>query len=771
MPPLVTVVAYVLLGLVFFNPVLRHDATFSYVAGSQDSFIPWSELPDEPRVFFPQSDYTQTIYGRQAFMSRAIDEGVLPEWNPHAFGGHPYLSIGAATFFYPPRLLLSEIAPPWWAHDLYLFGHMVGAGLAAHLLARSLGLRRSAAFLAGLAWMWNSYFMAWAQLEFVAPVMVMLPLGLYAVRRFVASGRWRWIGGAGLACGSMLLGASADFATTSTGVVALYALGVSWWRVRSTPDRSRRDRAVAVLGPPALLGIVALGVGAAAMLPFLGLSSELARDPIERTSFLRDVAVQLEDLLFAFRPDVAAGSPPVNPVTMTNMLFVGTATAWLAVIGLFRRGAAAWLGRYLLVGGALAIVASPLTSVWYELLPGFSFFQLGRFVFLLDLGIVLLGAVGLEVVLEHVPRLPPVQSRLGWLQRAARPERARAAMQVAVVVVVLGTVGVQLFDYGRLVNPPFQARVDRYLFPETPFIEALTDRRDDNVGDRYLPLALPTGPPVVGASIPMVFDLEYGGGYESALPIRTAAVWRLVGGEPIDDVLGFNLSAGLVTFYRTDSLAPELLDRFGITTIGGAPGITAEPGWDPTDPANDLTLLYDGFDGTVMARDGAVRAFVVSDVEHVADGDEALRRYVADDFPWRERLVFEGDGEDVDGAPVDADVRVVERTTNGLDLEVESDGDGWLVVLDSYDDGWRATVDGEPVEVRRANYNFRAVPISAGSSRVEMRYEMPGLDLAIALTVSTTLGVLAGGVVGVVQDRRRATAPTRRPSTGGSAGG
>ena len=56
-----------------------------------------------------------------------------------------------------------------------------------------------------------------------------------------------------------------------------------------------------------------------------------ARDPIERTSFLRDVAVQLEDLLFAFRPDVAAGSPPVNPVTMTNMLFVGTATAWLAV--------------------------------------------------------------------------------------------------------------------------------------------------------------------------------------------------------------------------------------------------------------------------------------------------------------------------------------------------------------------------------------------------------------------------------------------------------
>lgn len=402
--PVVTVATYTLLGLVFFNPILRHDATFSYVAGSQDSFVPWSELPDDDRVFYPQSDYTQTIYGRQAFVSRALDEGVLPEWNHHAFGGHPYLSIGAATFFYPPRLVLSEVAPPWWVHDLYLFGHMVAAGISVHLLARSTGLRHSAALLAGVAWMWSSYFMAWAQLELVAPIMVWLPLALYCVRRFVGAGRWRWIGAAGGACGMMLLGASADFATTSTGVVALYALGASWWASRSVSEASVRQRAGAVLGPPLAIGFVALGVGAASLLPFLILSGELARDPIDRAVFLEQVVVQLEDLLYAFRPDVAEGSPPVNPTTMTNMLFVGTATAWLAVVGLFRRGPAATLGRYLLLGGAVVLVGSPLTPLWYEMLPGFSFFQLGRFVFLLNLGTVMLGAVGLAAVLDRLPR-------------------------------------------------------------------------------------------------------------------------------------------------------------------------------------------------------------------------------------------------------------------------------------------------------------------------------------------------------------------------------
>ena len=63
-----------------------------------------------------------------------------------------------------------------------------------------------------------------------------------------------------------------------------------------------------------------------------------------------------------------------------------------------------------------------------------------------------------------------------------------------------------------------------------------------------------------------------------------------------------------------------------------------------------------------------------------------------------------------------------------------------------WDPGWRATVDGVPAEVLRANHGFRAVAAPAGAHRIEMIYRPRPLVVGLAISAVGWLAVLACAV-------------------------
>ncbi|HET9300504.1 MAG TPA: hypothetical protein VFO11_11215, partial [Candidatus Polarisedimenticolaceae bacterium] len=65
--------------------------------------------------------------------------------------------------------------------------------------------------------------------------------------------------------------------------------------------------------------------------------------------------------------------------------------------------------------------------------------------------------------------------------------------------------------------------------------------------------------------------------------------------------------------------------------------------------------------------------------------------------------------------------RLLEDKGARLRIEVRGEG-GYLVVADSFVPGWSAAEDGRPVPILRADYAFRAVPVSPGAHEVVMRY-------------------------------------------------
>ena len=118
-------------------------------------------------------------------------------------------------------------------------------------------------------------------------------------------------------------------------------------------------------------------------------------------------------------------------------------------------------------------------------------------------------------------------------------------------------------------------------------------------------------------------------------------------------------------------------------------------------------------------------------------------------------------GEPLSGLP--QKVEILSETNNRLQLFAETTENSLLVLSDTYYPGWKAFVDGTPQKIYRANYAFRAVPLSAGTHRLEFVYDPMSFKLG---AIVTFLGIWSCIGLGLISKYRRRGAPLRAPEMG-----
>lgn len=131
-------------------------------------------------------------------------------------------------------------------------------------------------------------------------------------------------------------------------------------------------------------------------------------------------------------------------------------------------------------------------------------------------------------------------------------------------------------------------------------------------------------------------------------------------------------------------------------------------------------------------------------------GATAFRMLVDPGFDANSEVVLAEGSPRPLSAAFSGKVGVVERRSDRVVLQAEMSDAGYVVLLDGYDPGWKATVDGVPTRVLPANLIFRAVAVPAGNHRVAMVYR-PG-----AVLVGLAVSAVALVVVGVVLLKSRA---------------
>jgi hypothetical protein len=628
-------------------------------------------------------DLLTFTYPLKAYLRERMLGGELALWNPRLGLGRPFFGVVQPGVLYPLDVVLLIGYPR--GVDLFFALHAFVAAFGMRAWLRARGSDDVTSTFGGALFALSGYY-----------VSVLVGNGTYAV-------------GAAFIPWALCALERLDGAAPRIGVfVALMVLGgdpqAAWFAgallfaVAATHAQRRRALVAAVAGL-ALAGALA----AVQLVPAVEVAS-IGRPggvPLADASHFSFPPQRLVELLWpgAFGTPYSADWPlhrlydegtGVDYQPWAAGIYVGLLTPLLAALALARRRAAD------LALGAVALVAflialghhAPFFALVYRFVPGARLFRYPeKYLLVTTLCGCALAARGLGAALGQRPRLQ--------------------VLVAAAIVVDLFAHSLALVDYVpsslyRLPPPPIAAMAPaglvRVYRPQLLVFDA------------------PGVPPSIAARATLRPDVgvEYGvaplDAYDNFHMAHEAALFAALKAHPLRLVE--------VTATRYVLLPPSL--------FAPQEGLVERRAWPQF--------------GAILAEatHASPRVYLATDAR-VADDAAAPSLLAAADFvPGRSVVLASGSPTHAEGS-----CALVEDRPERLRITCESSAPSYAVVADAWFPGWRATVDGAPAPIVRANLAMRAVPVPAGTSTVELGYHPRGLYASAIVSALALLVVVA----------------------------
>jgi hypothetical protein len=725
--------------------------------------------------------YSFRLFGAETFKTT----GTIPQWNPFLFGGLPYIAAMHGDIFYPTAWL-RWIMPVDLAITWGMAIHFVLAGWFTYRFARALGLGWGASVAAGVA-----YELSGIVASQMSPghdgklfVSALTPLSFWVLLHAIRGQRTWAYGLFALTVALIILGHyhMAYFLLIALGLWALY---LAFW----DPERAPGSKPLVALGLSAAAVVVGLGITALQVMPFfeyIPYSPRAEGGPNTGWEFATSYAFPPSEVFTAILPqfngvlDKYWGSNPIKFHT-EYMGFLPLALSALALGDKARRrlvvafGIGALVFLFFSFGGH-----TPFYRPFFELLPLLNKIRaMGMVFYLVAFPVSILAAIGLERVLSRaVPQrtvlfvvggfalfalLGSVGVLQGLTEAMALTERYEAVMANAselqagslrlLVFVVLGGAALWAAASGRLQGALAVAAIvvvmaidlwsiDRIFYQFSPRADVLF--ADDAV-TTYLQKTKPPYRAIdagnsYGQSILMKYRIPVVMGYHG-FSLRTynelggeREGWRNVGSPNLLDLLAVRFvilpdSQPLPGYHRVVDPGPtafgttaalyerDTLPAYARVVLSAAkvPEDQVVPTVvDPRFPVNGAILLPDTSTAQVPQ---AQQPFPLA----------TTRADVTEWTPGRMKIALTG---------------------------AESSASHLLVSENWYPD-WRATVDGKPGTVRRADHTLISVDLPPGAREVELVFDSPTYAKGKMVSLAALLVALLMTAVPLVMARRR----------------
>ncbi len=688
-----------------------------------------------------------------------------PLWNPYASAGTSAIGDAQAHALYPPSILLG-LLPFSTGYNLGALIHIWLAGLGLYAYLASNQVRRSAALLAGIAFMLSG---------------AVVPRILAGHLSFVYAAAWPgWI----LWTYKKLLQTpslryfllSVCFTCLSLAVnypplviitllpVAGYVLyeGLRQLRIPGFPQGA--SQILTVVASAAC----AIGLTAPQWLSTVEWFGQTARSTGLTLAEATGTAFSWPHLPTLVAPLIWYSVPSQTPLGFGHFWevspFVGVIPLTLSLLAWIvsrnnRRSLIAYFSIIALLGIVLAWQGSPIYWLVYQVIPYFR--EAGRYLFLWTFAISVLAGLGLDEILERLENEETGLARSVNIQRAAT-----LASTTAAGVTSLALLGWVLFG----------SRVFRLL--QTHGLFTYVDSQTFVRGQQHNLVVL-----VITTFMMLGLTLSITHGWLS--PKRWG--WFVVGAatiemlifatslitpfaetnlyDPSNPLAQLNLSASEVrlqggrtspnygvptVFYRWDGgnlRSLEAIQKLGLD--GGRGSQLLSAGYyvaNEADPDHASHLVKQAGEWVLYEYDDNwPRIYGAPHVRAVASDEEALTAVAEPGFnPWQAVIITSEDPvQELDTArktPLQFDAEFTRYENNRFTATVETNQPVMAVFSETYYPGWHAWVDGREVPVWKANYAFRGVIVPAGRHEVRMEYHPRSFQIGLTISI-VTLGI------------------------------
>ena len=753
-------------------------------------------LPD-PGAVLPQwtyyfRDISLTFLPLRQYQAAELAAGRLPFWNPYVHEGEFLLPS-----FYPLDLLhVLDSSPEFVSWLLTL--HLPLAALGAYALGRARGMSQTGAFACGTVYSIGGFALSTLNLYIHLQALALAPFIVLTCERAAARGG-RWLGATALALAASLTTLALEIVAQAVALGAVLAL---WRDARAEEPKSAGGIATVRLGAALALGIGLAGVPIAITLGVLpetqrgtGLSPDeagsLALPPLALFQFL------VPNLFGALARPIETwwgGSVFRDGTPYFLSIYLGALVFALAVAG----GASAPRRERIVLVAAAALGAwlamGPTGGLWHLLhgLPLAGAFRTpSKALFVVHLSVALLAGRGVDRLAGgNGWGLFLVVGAIGVL--VAGGIAAASWLATDKVAGLLELDGVAREELAAILPGDAARCALTGLLGLGLAIAVLRSRMRPALGAALLALVVAADLARAGVGLnrqanPLVFRLIPGiaaerlddldGGRVFAVPVsfsRNFLSW--LNSRPTDADLS-------MSYAMRQQLEPYLNVMDRVETAGSQDRARLSPlltslgwtGFDLRDVTQFLPVLrhaavsrivsFDpiehpelvlrkqvpvGLTGLMLhvyeLRQPWPRVLVACRAHWLATRLEAARAPHAATWDPQRDVAFEGPGAPSAVACRSGSARAVSLLPDEERYESESDAPGWLLVRSTHARGWRATVDGKPAVLLRADGRHRAVALPAGRHTVTLRYQPPGMWAGMILTLlscATLIWILA----------------------------
>lgn len=766
-----------------FDPVMREA-------------MPALERPQNPLL----SDLIYLFHVWHAVSARALQAtGDLPLWNPYMLAGQPLVGNAQPAPFYPPNLLLRWLDPAVVASIRSIFNLLV-AGLFTYLLGRALHLSKLAATLAAIAFAFSAGMVTGTGYAHVGGL-AWLPMTLWAGEKMVASNRnWGWALLMGLGIGLLILSGHPE---TSFHSVLLAVLYLSARFLQITRTRRQTLRLFGLLATALLLGAL---LGAVLWLPFVGwwsVSATVSRSTAETTESLiyssrwvQNLPLLLTPLIPNFFGNPADGTYFWPFDTFMNYLeqsfYFGLVPLALAVGAVFASGRRRNPVIILLAILAFGVLATALRFPGFELinhLPVLNIANNLRIKWYFAFFGAILAGFGLDSFSDYLGAGKP--ARMGVVLGMAL---ILGLASLAVVAITIGK-----YVLASAIGTPAEGFVHHLLFTIFSFQQIRTTVSILALvlgvgvlvyGTRIRrPLSVSILPPLlVGLAFAELIVLAYG--YNTTLPRE-----QILPPVRLTETLKQDPDAFRIMGLRP-ALWPNYGAAYGLYHVGGDDipvheryarlyeaqgGVGHRQAWSPDWPLVDwmnvkyvispdpidldkLDLVYE--DGYYLYRNADVlpRAYMVYDWQVVGSDAQMLAELTSGNFDFGRTVLLEEELPAPQRAAItppmaesgvgQASVNIVRFLNDSVEIDVDTQSPGILVMSDVLAPGWKASLDGQPAMIYRANYAFRAVFVAAGKHHLTFSYDPLEFRVGAVLSAAGLLILAIGAPVALLGSRK-----------------